>query len=134
MVKKKEPCLNILTSACVEQMADCCGIAELGGFYSRQEAMRGETHYDYTLQKYVVVKPHVPATVTDVKNHLTQNGQKLILATTIPSQRDVAQALKAVGFKKIATTPSREDPKRTISLWLWKDKGEKKHGRKETKV
>ena len=118
---KQKPCLNILTSACVEQMADCCGVGELGGFYSRRDAMEERSEWNFATASYKT-KPITPATLSDVRKHLTRDGHKLILATTVPSQEDAAQALKAVGFKKIATTPSREDPKRTISLWLLKDK------------
>jgi len=120
-VAKQKPCLNILTGVYVNTLADCCGVGELGGFGSRRDAMRESFEYDWATSSYTS-KPATPATLADVRKHITQEGHKLILATTIPSQKDAAQALKAAGFKKIATTPSREDPKRTISLWMWKDK------------
>ena len=121
MAKKKEPCLNILTKAYLDAMSDCCGIGELGGFTSRKDAMRENTEYNWAASSYTT-RPAKPATLQDVRTKFREDGFKTILATTIPSQKDAAQALKAVGFKKITTTPSREDPRRTISLWMWKDK------------
>ena len=124
-MKKQKPCLNILTKAYLESMANCCGVGELGGFPSRTGAMENTSMWDSDTYSYKSI-PAKPATLQDVQEKFREEGFKTVLATTIPSQKDAAQALKAAGFKRITTTPSREDPRRTISLWMWKDKREKR--------
>lgn len=124
MRKKKEPpCFNIITTASWNQMGYCCGVGEMGNFKSAESARieQGSMTYNSTLGRYEqgpnVTMP--PATLAQAKRVLRRIDCKTILATTVPYQSDAVQALRAVGFKKVADTPSREDSRRTISVWMY---------------
>jgi len=98
------------------------------GFNTRDGAMFS---YDYSPPYKRVPLPEVAKKAA--LDYLLEEGNSLILATTTPNQKDAVQALRAVGFKRVTTTPSNEG-RYNITLWQWKRPREKKHGRKETKV
>jgi hypothetical protein len=112
--KQEPPCFNVITKASLDQFPECCGIGVLMNFQDRKSA--SVDHYDYTTWPYTPIFGQ-PRTKEDALTSL--GNEKLVLATTIPYQKDAIQALKAVGFKKILTTPSKEG-RYVITLWAWK--------------
>ena len=114
--KAQEPCFNIITNAYQEDFPSCCGIDVLGSFRSAKSARH--TGYDYSVSP-PVQRPLTPLATLQKAEQKLLGLNKLILATTTPDQKDAIQALKAVGFKKVTTTPSNEG-RYSITLWMYK--------------
>ena len=116
MAKKERPCFNIITKASQNDFPLCCGIDVLTNFQFRDSAMIDGYNYDvYPWSSH----PTEPISREAAIKHLSDEFQKLVLATTIPDQKDAIRALKAVGFKKVTTTPSNEG-RYSITLWMWR--------------
>lgn len=130
MTKKKKPCFNIITEAQVETLANCCGVLEVGNFRPAEDVMVSINCWDSDTRSWIFSKAVTPATKNDALEHIWDGySYGFALATTIPSQKDAVVALKACGFKKLASTKSK-DGDYQITIWTLQKPPRKRSTRK----